>query len=1182
MLVTFVVVVAPIASRINSAQGNQAFVNAEASGRENDRKEARELELHKPVEDELSAVRPQYYSLSLISGQYLRLNIECVGVNVTVVINNPSGRLQTESTCHGRGRVPVSLVADESGNFRMTVRTMGEGVVGRYRILVEEIRKTNSDDRNRIFAEQAFKEAEQLRVGRAPGAGLKAVGKYEEARKHWIAAGDYREVILSLVNTGQTYQGMSRFEQALTFYRQALVLSRDHHDRHSEAAIHNKIGLLQVYLGDNQMALAQATRALEMSRVTHDLSGKAQALHTMGNAYFGFGDLTKSIDYHRQALQIWRQLKDYQGQSEVLVDYGYTHIETCEIQAASDSFNQALSMSRATNDRHAEAVALRALGSLQTKLGENQQAFTMFLQALDILRTIDDPLLKATVLGGLAFSYEYAGERQRALEYYEQTLAIFKSINDLWGVAESDVQIGEIYQAFGEYEKAFHHYRQALSLFRALKMTRWEAKMLRNIGSVYDTLGDKSQALNHYRQSLALTRVKQDQRYKAYTLSYIGRIYESSGNTSKALSYYQQARQFSRIAVDPAGESLVLSNLAHLERDRGNLDKARAHIEDSIKIVETLRTKHASQDLRAAFFASARKYYDLYIDILMRLHERRPGEGFEIAAFEASESARARSLLESLREARANIRQGADPELVKEERGLQQLLNAKAEHHARLVADSRTVEAEALAREIVELTAQFDQVKDKIKLTSPRYAALTQPQPLRLRDIQGRVLDGDSLLLEYALGDDRSYLWAITQTEIRSFALPSRAEIEIVARRFYKLLTSNRRLPHETLAQYQARALKAESELRIENSNLSELVLGAVAPILANKRLLVVADGALQYIPFQALTLPERGNSSREPSPLILNFEVVNEPSASALALLVNETAGRKPARKAVAVLADPVFEISDPRIKSPGATQIATETGQTMPTDLHRALRDVGDGNNEGVIPRLFASRDEAEAIMAAAPWGGRFRATDFAASRATATNPDLSGYRIVHFATHGFLNNEHPELSGIVLSMVDREGRPQDGFLRLHDIYNLHLPVELVVLSACDTGLGKDVKGEGLIGLTRGFMYAGAASVVASLWKVDDEATAELMKRFYQQMLRKDLSPAAALRESQLEMLKQKRWRSPYFWAGFVIQGQYAKGKGADSSQPPAMIYLSSGGAALLAFLFLLVIGWRRRRSR
>ena len=290
--------------------------------------------------------------------------------------------------------------------------------------------------------------------------------------------------------------------------------------------------------------------------------------------------------------------------------------------------------------------------------------------------------------------------------------------------------------------------------------------------------------------------------------------------------------------------------------------------------------------------------------------------------------------------------------------------------------------------------------------------------------------------------------------------------------------------------------------------------------------------------------------------PLIVEHEIVNLPSASALAVLRREIRDRQTASKAVAVLADPVFEADDPRVASYTAKAVDTgtpgsgNTGISRPsvaaslrpgTELHRALRDVGILREGGPgIPRLLSSREEADAIMAAAAGAG-MKAVGFQASRATATSPELGQYRIVHFATHGLLNSEHPELSGLVLSLVDEQGKPQDGFLRLHDIYNLNLPVDLVVLSACNTGLGKEVRGEGLVGIVRGFMYAGAARVVASLWKVDDEATAELMKRFYQQMLQGGLTPAAALRAAQMEMWKQKRWHSPYYWAAFVLQGEW-----------------------------------------
>lgn len=166
---------------------------------------------------------------------------------------------------------------------------------------------------------------------------------------------------------------------------------------------------------------------------------------------------------------------------------------------------------------------------------------------------------------------------------------------------------------------------------------------------------------------------------------------------------------------------------------------------------------------------------------------------------------------------------------------------------------------------------------------------------------------------------------------------------------------------------------------------------------------------------------------------------------------------------------------------------------------------------------------------------------ALGFSASRATAMGTDLGQYRIVHFATHGLLDSENPELSGLVFSLLDQKGMRQDGFLQLQDIYNLNLPVDLVVLSACETGLGKEIQGEGLVGLTRGFMYAGASRVVASLWKVDDVATAELMERFYKNMEREKMRPAAALRQAQMQMWQRKRWHDPYYWAGFELQGEW-----------------------------------------
>jgi CHAT domain-containing protein len=402
------------------------------------------------------------------------------------------------------------------------------------------------------------------------------------------------------------------------------------------------------------------------------------------------------------------------------------------------------------------------------------------------------------------------------------------------------------------------------------------------------------------------------------------------------------------------------------------------------------------------------------------------------------------------------------------------------------------------------------------------------------------VLDEDTLMLEYALGEDRSYLWAVTPTSIKSYQLPKRAEIEAAARRVYALLIA-----------------KADALYPEALTTLSQMLLNPVADQLSRKRLLIVTEGALQYVQFGALPVPSvqgsvvraqgtGGTKTKSLQPLVVNHEIVSLPSASVLAVLRRELGGRKSAPKTLAVLADPVFDKDDQRVRSSVKGQQIdgrigrdkeTDKKTPLPSDVERSTRELGLNG----FDRLALSRGEADSITALAFRGQPLKALDFAANRATATDAKLDQYKIVHFATHSLINNQHPELSGIVLSLVDEYGQQQDGFLRLYEIYNLKLGADLVVLSACQTALGKEIKGEGLVGLTRGFMYAGAPRVVASLWKVSDRATAELMERFYQKMLKEGMRPAAALRAAQVSMLKEKQWEPAYYWAGFVLQGEW-----------------------------------------
>ncbi|WP_254625655.1 CHAT domain-containing protein [Nostoc sp. TCL240-02] len=422
---------------------------------------------------------------------------------------------------------------------------------------------------------------------------------------------------------------------------------------------------------------------------------------------------------------------------------------------------------------------------------------------------------------------------------------------------------------------------------------------------------------------------------------------------------------------------------------------------------------------------------------------------------------------------------------------------------------------QALEQETEVLLEQYKQVQVKIRATSPRYAALTQPQPLSLVQIQQQILDDKTLLLEYSLGEKRSYLWAVTNKSIISYELPKRADIEATVQKFRQEITT----PY----------LKCSPSINV----LSQQILAPVAQQLQKKRLMIVSDGALQYVPFSTLTT----GSSINYEPLLLNHEIITLPSASTLAILRSEHKERKSAPKTLIVLADPIFNRDDERLR--GKIQLS---GSSVPESNVENLALTRSAKESDInFERLRFTRQEAEQILSLVPISDRKQAFDFTASRTTASSENLSQYRIIHFATHGILNSKHPELSGVVLSLFDDKGMPQNGFLRLHDIFNLNLQAELVVLSACKTGLGEEVKGEGLVGLTRGFMYAGSPRVVVSLWSVDDQATSELMKVFYKNMLQKGLKPAAALRTAQIEIWRTQKYAAPYYWAAFTLQGEW-----------------------------------------
>lgn len=853
--------------------------------------------------------------------------------------------------------------------------------------------------------------------------------------------------------------------------------------------------------------------------------------------------LAKALEEFKEALGPLRAAGATWSEATNLYLTAATYNSLGEYQKAIDACNEALPLWRAFADALCVGT-LTVMGESYYYLSDYQKALDVYFEAMRKARSWPGyrPEEDGWPLNNIGSVYDALGDKQKALDYYSRGLAISrKTLSDYGsnrGIGIGQTNVGGVYVSLGDPQKALECFKEALPHWRAANDVWGEARVLHRMGLVYELLGDTQAALGHYGQALPLWRKTADRWNEALTLNNIGAVYGSLVDYQQAMDHLDQALKIRRALGNRNGEATTLYNIARIERDRGNLAISRERIEEALRLIEYVRTSVVDQELRSSYFVAVHQYYELYIGLLMQLHRLDSRGGFDAAALQASERGRARSLVEMLMEARADIRQGVDIGLVEREQSLQRRLNARAYTNN---PPAKRRDAHELTKELEQVIADLQQVQAQIKSASPRYAALTQPQALKVSEIQQQVLDSNTMLLEYALGEERSFVWAVSDDSIASFPLPSRAVIEAEARLVYELLTArSRRSKGETARQWRATIARADREYIRAAGRLSQMILGPLAPLLGKKRLLVVADGALHYVPFPAIPVPHTRNR-----PLIADHEIVSLPSASTLAVLRRELTGRPPAKKTLTVLADPVFSVDDDRVQNPAKSKRRSDESPRPATaalrDLHTALRDVGVEDLATGLPRLYGTRLEAEQLERLAPPPERLIVLDFDASRETAASGRLADYRIVHFASHALVDTKHPELSGIVLSLVDEHGRPTDGFLRAHEIYNLKLPAELVVLNGCRTGLGKEVRGEGLIGLTRGFMYAGAARVLVSLWSIDDRASADLMRRMYGKMLgRERLSAAAALRAAQVEIWREGSY-SPYYWAGFSLQGEW-----------------------------------------
>jgi tetratricopeptide (TPR) repeat protein len=1053
----------------------------------------------------------------------------------------------------------------------------------------------------------------------------KAIELYQEAIKSFRAVPQTSEIANTLGNLALVYRMQGDLTQARDCLNESLVIWREVKNSERQAYTFRNLGLVFTSLGDYENALGSHRQAYYFWK-THGKKKKeeALALGAIARLYDLLGNWEKAIDSYELALELWQDLGSRRAQASALKAIGQIYDslgknQTAEIyreraqallqpvtegsdsektldalsQKDLASLQETLTLLRST-DSVAQARILNYIGDLFFSAGEARQSLSYYRQGLEGFRAAAKRREEGLTLNAIARVHQSLKEWPQAIDNYRQAVDIFRDADAGRDEARSRSYLGDAYASSKDHQRAAESYRQSVELFKKLKKEERAAVIpLERLGKMYESLKKDREALDVYQQALALWGELKRLAREADLLIRMGKICENLSEKLQAREYYDLARQKWHEVGDPNNEASALYSLARLDRTLGKLDNAKAEIAAAVDLIESVRARVISQQSRISYLESNHKYYEFYIDLLMQLHTTRPAEGFDRLALQMSERSRARSLLDTLVESRAEIHEGVDAKLLGNLRALKRDLNEQALKRFELQGDENANKEElaAISKQIVETETELEKLEVQIKQSSPRYAALTQPSPLTLVEIQQQILDADTLLLEYALGEDRSFVWAITQTNITGYTLAGRSEIEADAKRVHKLLSTGPcKVDGESSEHTNARANRKKKEYLEASSKLSQMLLGPVSGHLGNKRLLIVADGILHTIPFQALpdpnaplkTLPsaitppattkkpenqrqsgarqrrsdqtsKRGQSGStltpgiDWQPLVVDHEIVSLPSISTLAVSRRELALRPRAKKMIAMMAVPVFENDDlPITKNAQSEEQIQKT--TLSPDTNPIIRRIRDllpasacRGDKKRWSRLDFVEQEAKRIVALDSTNLSMIALGIQVNRALVEGGRLSEYQIRHCATHGLADSEYPGLSTILLSLFDEQGKPQDGYLRAHEIYNLNLGADLVVLSACQTGLGKEVKGEGVISLTRGFMYAGAARVVVSLWNVNDQATAELMETFYRKMLREGKRPAKALQEAQREMWQQQRLEAPYYWAAFTLQGEW-----------------------------------------
>jgi len=1063
------------------------------------------------------------YSFVAEAGRTYLIEVEQQSLDLIVTVESPDGASHAfDSPTRREGTEIVLLERAEPGSYRVTLGSEEHtGAVAGHWIRVSAFGPA-PDDREVAALRLMSDGAARYREGGQP-ASVAATSDYLAAAEFWKQlAQPRREAQAKFSAAWIAHDRTKDRPRAAELAAEAAKLYADLGDEAPAAkAINLQATAIMNFPGsaeDKESHYARALTLYAQAAAIQTRLGRvydlAQTTNEIGAIYFYKNDWRTARRYWVESATLFRSISEWSGELYPLGNLRVVDAEEGYIETAIHDAERALELMPLKGNEKRRAEALANLGGFQRVFGRYDEAVRSFSDSRALGEQLEDPSIIGKALFGIGETYYSMGELELAAEYLRAALPKRREAADQRGESSVLRYLGSVDYSHGDYAAALQFHEQALQL----------ATVPTDKSIVEVLLAKDLVALGRYAEAARYASAARDRaeaagsmQLRADALEQLGRVQLADARPLVAAESFTQALEVYSAQGLHSEQARALNGLALAARETGDLQRAIEYGGRALSDIESVRGDIADPRLRALYLAARRDSYDLQIDLTMQLQARPDAPaGSADAAFALSERARARSLVDLLQEAHIELDE-PNPELAARRARLYASLGdlRRQRDQRRLYGAKGAAEGslESIVDDLAEIENELNLLDAEARTANPKRAGLTAPRPLAAAELRA-ALDEDSALIEYALGEERSYVWVVTREEARAVVLADRKTIEDAATRVYDGLRSSN---------------SASSVLTRDLQHLADLVLTPVVPLLTKERLLIAADGALQYVPFAAL--PVAGADGAQ-QPLLQTREVVGLPS---LSVLVSQRAGERRAApsKTVAVFADPVFDRADPRIASAEATHLV------HPAQAQLATRS--SALESGTLERLPFSRLEAEAIESLVPEDERYVAVGFQANRETLLGLTLDDYRLIHFATHGVIDTRYPDLSGLALSGFDAAGAPTRGLLGLPDIYALSLNADLVVLSACETALGRDIRGEGLLGLTQGFLYAGAKGVVASLWPVADRTTAELMQRFYEQMLRDGLRPADALRRAQLSVAAEPRWSHPYYWSAFVLVGDW-----------------------------------------